>query len=271
MDNPVSTEVYYPSSDGKPMAETDIHRDLMFEIIELLQLRYQQREDVYVSGNLLVYYERGNPRKHLAPDCFVVFGIPKHRRDNYKIWEEGFPPRVVFEMTSKSTASEDMGDKFRIYEQLWGVQELFLFDPTSDYLEPPLQGFSRVGGRLQPITPVGNRIPSQELGLSFTHHDSEFIVLDSVTGEQLLRARDQVLRSQAALEQSLAKLEDLLAANEITREAWRLSTLSLQAETKERERLEAEKEGERLARLQAEAELEKLRAELAALRQAPPS
>src|SRR5262249_29136487 len=39
----------YPESDGKPMAETDIHRDWMVCIIERLKWRYR-RKRVYVSG-----------------------------------------------------------------------------------------------------------------------------------------------------------------------------------------------------------------------------
>ncbi|WP_343423473.1 hypothetical protein [Candidatus Amarolinea dominans] len=63
----------YPESDGKPMAESDLHREIMFWIIHLLQ-RFFAGQRVYVSGNLLIYYEQGNPRKSVAPDCFVVWG-----------------------------------------------------------------------------------------------------------------------------------------------------------------------------------------------------
>ncbi len=45
-----------PESDGKPMAETDIHRDQMVDLIYGLRefLRPDSRRDV--SGNLFVYY-----------------------------------------------------------------------------------------------------------------------------------------------------------------------------------------------------------------------
>src|SRR5277367_603781 len=94
-------EIDYPTSDGKPMAETDLHRKLMIEVIELLDGFFANRSDVYVSGNMLVFYEEGNPRKHRAPDVFVVWGVPKHERENFKIWEEGKAPGVVIEITSK--------------------------------------------------------------------------------------------------------------------------------------------------------------------------
>ena len=82
----------YPTTDGKPMAETDAHRDNMVNAIDVLRRRYDDDPQVYVSGNMLMFYVRGNKRKHLAPDVFVVFGVPKHMRDNYLIWEEGKAP-----------------------------------------------------------------------------------------------------------------------------------------------------------------------------------
>ena len=66
--------IEYPSSDGKPMAETPVHRDVMIDAIQILKRRYANRSDVYVSGDMLMYYEEGNPRKSVAPDVFVVAG-----------------------------------------------------------------------------------------------------------------------------------------------------------------------------------------------------
>ena len=63
--------IVYPESDGKPMAETDVHRDLMVDSIQMLQHHFRD-EPVYVSGNLLIYYEEGNIRKSVSPDVFVV-------------------------------------------------------------------------------------------------------------------------------------------------------------------------------------------------------
>jgi len=46
-------EIDYPESDGKPMAQSDLHRDAMSDLIGLLADRYAERPDVSVSGNLL--------------------------------------------------------------------------------------------------------------------------------------------------------------------------------------------------------------------------
>ncbi len=136
-----ATEVEYPESDGKPMAETDVHRDLMTDaLLHPLKERFRQEDDVYVSGNIFLYYEEGNRSAVVAPDVFVVFGVPNRQRRIYQLWEEGKAPDVVFELTSESTYREDLSDKRLVYEAL-GVREYFLFDPLRDYLRPPLQGF----------------------------------------------------------------------------------------------------------------------------------
>ena len=81
--------VIYPESDGKPMAETECHQDIMIDFIQMLKHYFRNVNDVHVSGNLLMYYEEGNPRKSVSPDAFVAFGVSKKKRRTYKIWEEG--------------------------------------------------------------------------------------------------------------------------------------------------------------------------------------
>ncbi len=50
------TEIAYPESDGEPMAETDVHRDLMTDsLLHPLKEYFRHRDDVYVSGNLFLY------------------------------------------------------------------------------------------------------------------------------------------------------------------------------------------------------------------------
>ena len=69
---PPSAAVEYPSSDGRPMAENDWQLHAMIDAISVLDRYFEEREDVYVSGDLLIYYEEGNPRARVAPDVFVV-------------------------------------------------------------------------------------------------------------------------------------------------------------------------------------------------------
>lgn len=149
------SEIEYPSSDGEPMAESDITRDYMTYGVEALKLHFQERSDVYVSANSFVYYEEGNKSAVVAPDIYVVFGVRKRQRDNYKIWKEsGISPQFVLEITSETTQDKDQETKPEIYRSL-GVREYFQYDPSGDYLNPILQGVRLVNNQYEPI-PANN-------------------------------------------------------------------------------------------------------------------
>ncbi len=143
------TSVHYPESDGKPMGETDEHRDEMVREIELLR-RFFEGQCVYVSGNLLVYYQQGNSKRFVVPDVFVVKGLEPRRRRVYKLWVEHQAPDAIVEVTSRKMKKTDSITKPKLYRRL-GVKEYFLFDPTQDYLDPPLQGYRLADGKYRRI------------------------------------------------------------------------------------------------------------------------
>ena len=139
------TTVNYPESDGKPMGESDVHIKEMVRLRQMLE-RFYAGQTVYVSANLLVFYEQGKPRKFVVPDVFVVKGIQPGDRKSYKIWIERKPPDAIIEVTSRKTKKKDMVDKPALHHRL-RVPEYFLFDPTHEYLDPPLQGHRLIGDR----------------------------------------------------------------------------------------------------------------------------
>ena len=79
---------------------------------------FRARQDVYVPGNLLLYYEEGNSAAAVAPDVFVVLGASNHRRTSYLLWQESKAPDFVLEVTSRSTREEDQGPKRELYRRL---------------------------------------------------------------------------------------------------------------------------------------------------------
>lgn len=159
-------EVFYPESDGKPMAETPKHGNQMWYCITALNRYFANRPDVYAWGNMFIYYQEGDPRKHVSPDCFVVYGVDKREREIYQTWKErNRTPDVVFEITSRTTRNEDTRTKYHLYEQVLKVPEYFLFDPRADYLKPRLRGYRLVNGSYQPLFPVDNRLASEQLQL----------------------------------------------------------------------------------------------------------
>jgi Uma2 family endonuclease len=188
---PAIREVDYPTGDGKPMAESDVHRDDMVDLIQMLKDEFADWPDVYVSGNLLMFYVEGDRRKHISPDVFVMRGVEKKDRDHYLIWKEGKAPDLVVEITSKTTRREDQTKKKELYRATLKVPEDFQFDPTEDYLKPPLQGFRLIDGEYAPIEPVNGRLPSEILGLHFEQDGKRLRLFNPTTGIRLLTTAER--------------------------------------------------------------------------------
>jgi Uma2 family endonuclease len=206
----------YPESDGQPMAETDDHRLLIIDVTQRLLARYADRADVYVSGNLFVYYREGDPSAVLAPDAFVVFGVPNRTRRSYKVWREGRYPDVVFEFTSARSQDQDLGNKLDVYQDVWKVKEYFLFDPLEEYLDPSLVGYRMVRGELQPMRLVKGTLTSKVLGLTLSRDGTQLRLRDAATGADVLTAAEQkAAKAQqrvAEVEEEVARLKAELAA-----------------------------------------------------------
>ncbi len=183
--------VDYPESDGKPMGESDVHRDEIIGAIEALKDHFRDHADVYVAGDLLLYYEEGDPAAVVVPDVMVVRGVAKRLRKSYKLWEEQRGPELVVEISSRSTRLEDIGKKRALYEML-GVQEYFLFDPLGDYLKPQLQGF-----RLTPdgyMREFGMELTSEVLGLRLVTESDGLRLYDIRTGAKLEKYEETMER-----------------------------------------------------------------------------
>jgi hypothetical protein len=170
--------------------------------------------NIYVAGNLFLYYQEGDPTRVVAPDVFVVKGVPRHDRRIYQLWEEEKGPDVVFELTSRSTRQDDLGAKKGIYEML-GVEEYFIFDPLGEYLEPRLVGFrlAEWGYRRMAEEPL----VSQVLGLALRVEGEMLRLVDPATGGKLLtslESQEARRRAEAEVERLQAELGRLSAAGE---------------------------------------------------------
>jgi Putative restriction endonuclease len=225
-------EVVYPSGDGKPVAETYSHFIAIITTLLVLK-QYLFGQQATVLGNQFLYYIQGNPRARVAPDVMVIFNVKPGGRDNYKTWEEGEVPRVIFEMTSASTKNVDQEFKKMLYAQL-GVEEYWLFDPRQEWLDERLKGYRLVGEDYQLMTEtrsevLGLRLEVQEQLISFYREDTgekllmpqELATTLEETQQQLEierqraefeRQRAEAERQQAEAErQQAAQLESLLA------------------------------------------------------------
>jgi Uma2 family endonuclease len=250
----IPSHIEYPESDGKPMGETDLHRDWMFRILEILRFRYRGQR-VYIASDLLVYYEAGQPTRFIVPDNFVVLDCDPGRRRIFKTWDEQRVPDVVFEVTSRGTSSVDILEKPVIYERM-GVKEYFLYDPTGSYLNPALQGFRLVDGVLVEIPRSHGALACHTLGINLRLNEDDLILIDSESGKPLLTKEEAETEAKEAA----------YAEREIERDAKEVERAAKEAERAAKEAERAAKEAERAARIALESQLLQLQAEIEQLK-----
>ena len=231
----VPEPIDYPDSDGLPMAENESQFWPILYVGSALDRYYQDRDDVYVVGNLLVYYQQGDAGKSVSPDLMVVFGASKQVRSSYRVWEEPKAPDFVLEIASESTYRTDRGEKRGIYADM-GVAEYWQYDPVGSYLVPPLLGHGLVEGRYVAIPAVSREggllvLRSEVLGLELhlrsgapvrealhfydpvrgaylrTYREAEARL--EQTEDQLRRTQDRLRQEQAARQALEAELRDL--------------------------------------------------------------
>ncbi len=294
----------YPSSAGRPRAETEFHRTLVEELRRSLDAHFID-PFVYVAAELLVFYVPGDRRRHVTPDLFVARGVAKHDRPNYLVWEEGKAPDFVLEVTTLASRTEDTEEKFRLYRDVLLVPEYFLFDPQGDALDPPLQGYRLHNAGYLKIEPEAGVLPSNVLGLHLLADGHRLRLYDPTTQrwlpspEELAAAQaaerqrrelealwSQAARHQAEVGRALGRATAAqVAAAQAQSDALRLladadraaaeaaakqSEAALAQEEAQRGQSEVERLREQIARLAAEAEVELLRREVEYLRRFAP-
>ena len=263
--------IVYPESDGKPMAETDIHRDLMVDFIQMLQHHFSD-EPVYVSGNLFIYYEPGNTRKSVAPDVFVVHGVAKKLRRTYLTWEEGKTPDFVLEVSSHSTHRNDIGGKKTLYAKVLEVKEYYIYDPEGQ-IQPNFIGYELIDGVYHEIDFVDSRLRSRVLGLELGERDGVLRLYNPRTREWLQPAPERAQQESDARQNAEARAQNAEAraqnAEARVREeadARQNAEQRAQQEADTRQNAEQRAQQEADARQNAEAELAQALAELQRLR-----
>ncbi len=208
--HPESTTLY-PSSDGKPVAETYDHLYAILTTLEVLR-QYLQGRQATVLGNQFLYDIEAFPKLRVAPDIMVIFEVEPGGRDHYKIWQEGQVPSVIFEMTSKGTQTQDLEYKKELYEGL-GVEEYWLFDPKGEWISEQLKGYRLQAETYQIIT--DNR--SQVLKLRLAVEDKLIGFYREDNGEKLIISDELV---EALQREVLArkKAEELAEKEAIARQ-----------------------------------------------------
>ena len=201
---PTETADLYPESDGKPMAETDMHAVAIINLRQRFDGFFAENPDTYVSGTIMMYDVEGPGRTAVSPDILVSFGIGKKPRRTYKVWEEGKPPDFVMEFSSKGTFQNDLGHKKAHYASM-GIPEYFLCDIDRRYLPTPLMGFRLKGETYERIPEnADGSIFSVTLGVSFHLLDEGLAVYDEATEQWLQTPAEAAEAAEQRAEQEAA-------------------------------------------------------------------
>jgi Uma2 family endonuclease len=226
------TEIFYPSSDGEPLAETSVHVDAIVNAVVVLRQHLAQQQAIVLADQFL-YYAQGFPKLRVAPDIMVIFDVPLGPRDNYKTWEEGSVPAVIFEITSEGTRNQDQTYKKTLYEQL-EVQEYWLFDPKGEWIAEQLSGYRLKGEQYEPIIdgccePLKLRLHVEDTLIGFYRQDTGEKLL---APDELIAALRQETQARQNLEQQLAQERQAKesAQNQVDRLAERLRSMGINPE-----------------------------------------
>ena len=254
----------YPYEDDEPMGATGFHVEQIQTFSEQLS-RYFINEPIYVGVDSFIYYREGEPGKFVAPDVYVVFGVDRiPQRRSFYTWREGTVPAVVFEFLSDSTANQDRHEKVQLYLIDMEVKEYFIHQPE---LKKPSEfrgwGRSHSGGIVEIAPDEQGGLFSESLNLWLQWEECE-------NGVRLLRPYlpDGTPITTSMEEHHLRLEAEAMAAEEAKRRR--------ESETIAREAIQRQQEAETLARAEAqrrqeesqrrrkaEAELERIRAQLA--------
>ena len=167
--------------------------DMFWPLVEL----FRESPNVFVNGNVFIYYRDGNEVKAVAPDLMVSFDVDAdgiRASVSYHLWAVGKPPELVMEIGSKSTYNRDLTEKRDIYAKM-GVPQYWLLDPPdgSNY------GFILKGLRL--VDGEYEEIPMTEGSGDFLRGHSEVCGLGPLLGERnpsLLQPRNRRIPEKPA-------------------------------------------------------------------------
>ncbi len=219
-----------PYDDGEPL-ETAWHRPAMNLLIESIRSYWRDRTDFYVGGNMFMYFseERVFNTDFRGPDFFVVKDVDRHKpRNSWVSWKEGGRlPDVIIELASESTKRRDRVEKKALYGKRMKVAEYFIYDPEDE----SLIGWRLTnGGYYEPLeVEPGGRVWSKQLEMYVGPWEGEY-------------------------------------AGETFRRWVRFFDVHGNVIPAFTEQVRQDADAARAARLAAEAELERMKAELAALR-----
>jgi Uma2 family endonuclease len=198
------SEIIYPDSDGKPMADNTVQFRWIMVLYHNLSWLFAEQNDVFVAGDLLWYPVEKNNEIRQAPDIMVVFGATKGDRGSYQQWKNNnIPPQVVFEILSPGNTLTEMARKWAFYER-HEVEEYYLYDPQKN----DLSGWYRQESNLEVIEEMNGWV-SPRLQISFELTEKT-LILYRPNGEPFadyLQVENQLEATKQELNQTVQRAE----------------------------------------------------------------
>lgn len=212
-----SSDIIYPESDGKPMADNTKQFRWIVIIKQNLDQLYANDPNVFVAGDLFWYPVEGRNTIVQAPDVMIALGRPKGDRPSYKQWQEnGVAPQVVFEILSPCNSQTDMEKKLLFYDR-YGVEEYYIYDPDRNQLkgwlrrEMGLDVIEEINGWVSPRLGIRYQLSGEELQI-YRPDGIPFLSYQEVS-EQLEQERQRAEQERQRADnaqQRLAEMETLL-------------------------------------------------------------
>ncbi len=217
MTTPAATAIIYPDSDGMPLPDGEFQSPLYVNAVGTLRVHFRNVRGARVNGDNFIYYVEGNPRRSVAPDCYVALNLSDEAiasiesHNTYLMWEVGKAPDFILEIGSPSTGANDLGGKRDIYADI-GVVEYWRYDATGgDFYGEPLVGERLVDSeyhRLEMRAEDDGRVwgHSDLLNLDLWWDNGELRFWDPVPGQWLL-TQEEEHDGRLAAEARAAQLE----------------------------------------------------------------
>ena len=227
-EQPQAKQVDYPETDGKPMAETDVHRDLLLQTVEMLKMAFPE---AYVSGNICLYYEEDNPKKMISPDALVCRAQKPMQKRVYKAWEANAQLDLVMEFSSSSTKKVDYRKKKTIYRKILRVPYYLIFDPMESHLDL----FELQANRYHSVPMQTNgRWHLSQIGLQVGVESTHYLRLFDMKGNPIATPYE---KEHTAKEIALQREEKALQREEKERTAKEIALQQMEIERQAREEL----------------------------------
>ena len=143
---PLTLENFLHPQEGDHFAESDRHHEICRYLSNVFTAQVAGDLEAKILSNVGIFWE--DPELgYNAPDIAVLFGVkdPRRVRPTFHCAEEETRPELVLELTSPSTRTVDLTEKFETYHQA-NIRFYVLIDRRKDGEGWTLTGYQRTQG-----------------------------------------------------------------------------------------------------------------------------